>query len=223
MGRPNTVTELMEDFIHDQLLQKPRPKADTIYRNLIDKIEKEKWPEAGESAIIKRITKIKREIDSKPPSEYDDPWSIGASLKYDIPDDVIPMLIYIKDIKQNAHKDKSPDTVPPHIKNLYDKINETLKKEPTIRQARWFARLFKSLDAIFQDKQPDITPKARIGKIFIISSQYARKEQIAEFQDKDYPNTVDLDNIYFINQSLNVVEGMLSNIKGENNDARSHS
>lgn len=65
------------------------------------------------------------------PNPLDQPWSIGACEKYGIPADMIPVLIQIQQFAQRI----------PRVKI-------------TIRQARWFARLYPTVQKMMTKKQP---------------------------------------------------------------------
>jgi hypothetical protein len=173
MGRPSTVTESMEDFIRAQLRRQPRPTAYAISQNLAELFEGKVAVLPSEDAVIKRVTKLRREVEETPPNPLDSPWNIGASMKYEIPADATPLLIRLK----------------------------PLLKDPffTVRVAKWISLLFPALkplverhfsqDSYEQDKRYVFIPVA-----------YANREQVNESKGekaKDCPDTMDMDVLFF--------------------------
>jgi len=81
---------------------------------------------------------IRRLLQAKNP--WDKPWSIGSSIECGISADMIPVLIKMQQIGQK------------------------IRREITIRQARWFARLYPSVEKV--------TKKQNIALVFIQLSMY---------------------------------------------------
>lgn len=99
----------------------------------------------------------------------DTPWSIGASIKYGIPADIIPTLI--------------EDTKLPRLND---------RQILTIRQACWIGKLSPIVIPLAKEEYPD-NPKKQLGCLIVKAKQYAHREQIAEIIGKEYPDTSDLD------------------------------
>lgn len=175
MGRPSLITEGMENFIRGELLREPRPKANDIFLALMKSFDDTGNPVPGEDAIIKRITKLKKEVDAHPRSELDNPFTIGACLKYNIP--LTPALIEVYRL------------------TLAD------ADEISIRHARWFSVFLPLLEPRVKDKRPNLKPLAQLGIVVIIAHNYARLEQIAEI--KGHPlDTSWMDNKHFIEEDF---------------------
>lgn len=162
------------------------------------------------SPSLETLKKLISQARNHPPDKLDTPWTIGACLKYDIPDFAIPMLIEI----QRRTKAGTPLNIPqanPQKQKAIDNANKQGEREPTIRQARWFARLYHSLEMVIEETKLNKPPIWKQGIHFIIASQYAERERVSEMLGKDYPDTSELDKLYFINKDLDIVEGMLIN------------
>jgi hypothetical protein len=163
--------------------------------------------------IMKRIHDKERNGNIQLPE--DQPWSIGACKKYEIPFDKIPFLIQIQDLASDNHK-------------------------ITIREAKWFVNLYPAVQALAKQTSENIAlifaefaiyqyiemesndvkaltdfysqiqsadPKAKqnalsIFVLYIIGSQYAHLERISDLTESGYPNTSELDNLYFIKSDI---------------------
>jgi len=174
----------MEDFIRLELLKKPRPKADAIFFSLMDYVEENNMPAPGEAAVIKRITKLRKEVDQQPPSELDTPWTIGASIAYGIPPDMIPVLFEVI-------------TAPEDGIAL------------TIREARWLSTIYNVAKPLIEQEAPG-QPLQQFGYLYMMANQYAQRERIAELKGKLPPDTSELDRLYFIDGDLDIIEGEFS-------------
>ncbi|MFC1907213.1 hypothetical protein ACFLW8_03910 [Chloroflexota bacterium] len=180
MGRPTTVTEEMEDFIRQELLKKPRPTANEIYDSLIKYLEEINVESPGESAFIKRVTKLRKEINEIPPSKLDAPWSLGSCLEEDISAEVvIPIQHFLS----------------------------TYGRHLTIRRARWYSMLHPLLLPVLEKSNPG-QPKQNLLRLFQISSYYTRLEQIAITKGEPYPDTRYLDDIFLFRQDFSFVTNL---------------
>jgi len=122
------------------------------------------------------------EARNKQPSELDQPWSIGACAQYNIPPDIIPVLIKIQQFRARSEF-------------------KILQQELTIREARWFARLHPVVETLTR-KQFPYDPEARLRFLSLIVSCYVQRERVSELMNEQYPDTSELDRIYFVNEDL---------------------
>ena len=157
--------------IHDS---KNMPRRALAVR-LQDLIEKMGEISPTEDTLAKLIS----EARNQQPSDLDLPWSIGACAQYNIPPDIIPILI-------NLQKQKAPGD------------EEGLLRQITIREAQWIARLYPSVKSL---KNKNIIDNAeRLWWLSIIVSGYVQRERVSEHMNEQYPNTADLDRLYFTNE-----------------------
>ncbi len=163
--------------IHDS---KNMPRRALAVR-LQDLIEKMGEISPTEDTLAKLIS----EARNQQPSELDLPWSIGACAQYNIPPDIIPIIISLQ--KQKASGDE-----------------EGLLRQITIREAQWVARLYpsvKSLKTVKSLKNKNIIDNAeRLWWLSIMVSGYVQRERVSEHMNEQYPNTADLDRLYFTNE-----------------------
>ncbi len=144
-GRPEKLTSELKNLITKIKTREPKRTAKSIREDvrlhlisqkreqnpqLLDKeikriVDNEELP--GESAITKFLTPIVKQL--KIPSLLDQSWSIGSCIEYDIPADMIPALIQIQQFAQK------------------------LGVKITTRQARWFARLYPTVQKMMTKKQ----------------------------------------------------------------------
>jgi hypothetical protein len=104
-------------------------------------------------------------------------WSLDASMKHNIPYDIDKILVEVTEI--------------------YDNI------PPTIRVARWIARLYPLLKDTLIKAYPD-NRDSQIDKLMDIALAYAYHEQLAEAK-KIENDTYDLDKIYLIKKDIKYV------------------
>jgi hypothetical protein len=161
------------------------------------------------SPSLQTLMRMISKARNKPPTDLDNPWTIGCCIKYKIPSDIISSLIEVKRASDNFGGLNITNDLTPQIQKAYAKANKELKNSPTIRQARWFARLYQSLDAVIEEK--GLPPPKKLAYHFIVAAQYAQKEQISEMLNREYPDTSDLDKLYFIDKELDTLEGLLIN------------
>lgn len=180
MGRPSLITGAMEDFIRGELIKEPRPHADTIVLALRENLESQGLFQKnipGDDAVIKRITKLKKEVDAHPPSELDTPFTTWACLKYNIP--LTPALL--------------------EAWAFYLDASESF----TIRQARWFTLLYPVLEPILKAKCPREIPAHCVA---VIAQKYRNHELIAEVAGGHHSATSWLDKHYLIDGDVVVKE-----------------
>jgi len=122
------------------------------------------------------LARMISEARNKQPSELEKPWSIGACAYYNIPQYITPILIRIQKLKAAEDEDGSPGII-------------------TIREARWIARLYPAAEPLIS--------KLAVGDgggllwLLFIASGYVQRERVSEQMNEQYPNTSDLDRLYF--------------------------
>ncbi|MFC1955220.1 hypothetical protein ACFLWZ_01580 [Chloroflexota bacterium] len=158
--------------IHDS---KNMPRRALAVR-LQDLIEKMGEISPTEDTLVKMIS----EARNKQPSVIDQPWSIGACAKYNIPPDIIPILIKIQ-------KSKAADNE-----------EQNSLGEITIREAQWIARLLPVAEPLINQIHGD--DDSRLWWLSLIVSSYVQRERVSEQMNEQYPNTFDLDGLFFANE-----------------------
>jgi len=144
---------------------------------LQDLIERMGEVSPTEDTLVRMIS----EARNKQPSELEKPWSIGACAHYNIPSDIIPILIMLQRLKAAGDEEKSLGEI-------------------TIREARWVARLYPAAEPVIN--------KLAIGNdrglwwLYFIASGYVQRERVSEQMNEQYPNTSDLDRLYFGNEDF---------------------
>lgn len=133
-----------------------------------------------ESPSLDTLEKEISKARNHSPSELDRPWSIGACIKYNIPSEIVPVLIQLQEWVY------SNDALP----------FGTL----SIRKAKWYALLYPVLYPM--NKTSGENPFDKFLRIVIAVEQYNLKDQIAELIGKEYEDTSDLDDTYFIKDGL---------------------
>lgn len=161
---------IISQAIHDS---KNMPRRALAVR-LQELIEKMGEVSPTEDTLAKMIS----EARNKQPSDLDQPWSIGANAQYDIPAEIIPVLMKMR--KSRAPQDK-----------------EGAMGEITIREARWAARLYPAAEPVIS-KLP--LEENRLWGLSEILSGYVLREQLSEQMNEQYPNTSDLDGLYFASE-----------------------
>jgi len=197
MGRPSLITQPMEDFIYNKLIKKPRPTANSIHQSLIKYLEGQKIPDSeipGEDAIIKRITKLRKTVVAHPPSDLDNPFTIGDCLKYQIT--LTPALLteYQSGLKYENEGDYEKT-----LKEFNVPLDEALPASTTIREARWLNLLYPHLMSRIKAKRPELKPLVQLGRVSFIAGQYASLEQICEISERPM-DTRYLDTTYFVKE-----------------------
>ncbi len=163
---------IIGEAIHDS---KNMPRRALAVR-LRDLIEKMGEIPPTEDTLARMIS----EARNQQPSELDQPWSIGACAQYSIPADIIPVLMKMK--KNRAPEDKGD------------------LGEITIREARWLARLFPAAESLVN--KTFIDEDGQLWLLSLIVSCYAERERVSEQMNEQYPDTSELDKLYFGNDGL---------------------
>ncbi len=161
---------IISEAIHDS---KNMPRRALAVR-LQDLIEKMGEVSPTEDTLAKMIS----EARNQQPSELDEPWSIGACAQYDIPADIVPILMKIEKLRASQNKDGFG--------------------EITIREAQWVARLFPVAEPLINRIVND--DESRPWWLSLIVSSYVLREKLSEQMNEPYPNTADLDGLYFSNE-----------------------
>lgn len=167
---------IISQAIHDS---KNMPRRALAVR-LQDLIEKMGEVSPTEDTLARMIS----EARNQQPSELERPWSIGACSQYGIPADIVPLLIKVRQSRIRAMKDID---LPP-IKL-------------TIRQARWFARLWPAVETLVKKQYPFDVDKT-LRYLEEIVTFYEEKEQVSEILNEQYPDTSKLDEMIFVNEDL---------------------
>ena len=122
------------------------------------------------------LARIISEARNQQPSELDQPWHIGICAQHDIPPSIIPELFKLQEFKV-SHKNEDSSL--------------------TIREAQWATRLFPAaqslVDKLFTDEY------GQQALFSIIVSCYVQREKVSRQMDEPYPNTTDLDSLFFAN------------------------
>jgi hypothetical protein len=127
------------------------------------------------------LARLISEARNKQPSELDQPWSIGANAQYNIPPDIIPVLIRLQRFRRTNQR-----------KGGWGEL--------TIREARWFARLYPVAEPI--GNKTLIDDNGRLWLLSLIVSCYVQRERISEQMNEQYPNTSELDRLFFANEDV---------------------
>lgn len=124
-------------------------------------------------AIQKRIHDNEDLLKNFEPSELDKPFTIGCCEAYDIPSEIIPVLM---------------------------EWEPTENEKLTIREARWAAKLYAVARKFLYPSH--IKDKGYAYQMFLVNfsavtSMYAYTERLAELKGDEYPDTTILDNTHF--------------------------
>lgn len=169
-------TLIISQAIHDS---KTMPRRALAVR-LQDWIQKMGEVSPTEDTLVRMISAAR----NQQPSELERPWSIGACSQYDIPADIVPLLIKVRQSRIRIMKDVD---LPP-IKL-------------TIRQARWFARLKPAVEALVKMQYPFDVDKM-LWYLEEVVTFYEEKEQVSEILNEQYPDTSKLDEMLFVNADI---------------------
>lgn len=138
--------------------------------------------EMGEvSPTEETLIRMVSEARNKQASELDQPWSIGACAQYNIPPDIVPVLVKLQKLKASSDKESQPGEI-------------------TIREAQWVARLYPVAEPVIN--KAFINDDGRLWLLSIIVSSYVQRERVSEQMNEQHPNTSDLDRLYFANEGL---------------------
>lgn len=161
---------IIDQAIHDS---KNMPRRALAVR-LQELIEKMGEVSPTEDTLSRMISAAR----NQQPSDLDQPWNIGACKQYHIPSDIIPVLIKLQ--KLRAPSDEA---------GMLGQI--------TIREAQWVARLYPVampvIKKVFGDEDENL------WWLLLIASGYVQRERVSEQMNERYPNTSDLDRLYFAN------------------------
>lgn len=173
-GRGSQITKDVRRLIISQAAHDARnmPRW-TLAARLKEMIEKLGYKPPTDETLVKMIS----EARNKQPREIEKPWSIGACSYYNIPHDMIPLLIKIQKLKAEYGDNEDVSTV------------------LTVREARWMARLYHVAEPLIRDL-PDAKESGLLWLDFIASS-YIQRERVSEQMNEQYPDTTDLDMLYF--------------------------
>ncbi len=122
------------------------------------------------------LARLISEARNKQPSELDQPWHIGICTQYNILPDAIPEIIQFM-------KDKAGN-------------EEGLLGQTTIREALWINRLYPTIKRL-RSVTDELT---RAFWMHVIVSGYVLRERVSEQMSEQYPNTSDLDRLYFASE-----------------------
>lgn len=127
------------------------------------------------------LSRMISEARNKQPSELERPWSIGACAHYGISPDIISILIRLQKLKAASDEEGSPGKI-------------------TIREARWVARLYPAaepvIDRLFKNEE------GSLWWLSLIVNGYVQRERVSEQMNEQYPNTSDLDRLYFASEDF---------------------
>ena len=118
----------------------------------------------------------------------DRPWDIGSCIRYDIPNELVPVLVYFQ-----SH------------------LEEQGEYPFTVRTARWLAKLYKAISLIIKEYYSNEIALANDARMLMIAETYSRKELISEITNKPL-DTSEWDKIYFTLGDLSpyaVIEGYM--------------
>ena len=125
------------------------------------------------------------------------PWSIGSCEDFNIPDEIVPILImeqqtFVDEKKKAAFAEMARMARDPVLPNL------------TIRKAQWFANLYPVVNALIEKKYDYLDIGEQQACLSMLVDQYSKRAQVADVIDNPTPNTSDLDEIYFIKEDMSL-------------------
>ncbi len=171
-GRGPKISNEVRQLIIGQAIydSKTMPRRALAVR-LQDLIERMGEVSPTEDTLARMIS----EARNKQPSELEKPWSIGACVYYNIPPDIIPILVRLQKLKAADEEGSSG--------------------EITIREARWIARLYPAAKPL--SSKIAISSDRGLWWLYFIARGYVQRERVSEQMNEQYPNTSDLDRLYF--------------------------
>ena len=142
------------------------------------------------------IQLIRKSLLSKKP--VDSPWSIGSCENYNIPAEIVPILImeqqtFVDDEEENAA-----------FAQLARWTRDPVLPVLTIRKAQWFAILYPLVNALIENKYDYLDIGERQACLSMLVDQYSKRAQVADVMDNPTPNTSDLDEMYFLKEDLSL-------------------
>lgn len=159
---------IISQAIHDSKTM-PRRALAVRLQNLLETMGE---PVPTEDTLARMIS----EARNKQPSDLEKPWCIGACDYYNIPSDMIPIINEVQQLKAIEHKEEPLGEI-------------------SVREARWIARLYPVMKPIMS-KLAMHNENELLWLLFIAIS-YAQRERVSEQINEQYPNTIDLDRLYF--------------------------
>jgi hypothetical protein len=174
MGRGPKISNEVRQLIISQAIHdsKTMPRRALAVR-LQELIERMGEVSPTEDTLTRMISGAR----NKQPSELEKPWCIGACSYYNIPHDMIPLLIKIQKLKAEYGDNEDVSTI------------------LTVREAQWMARLYHLAEPLIREL-PDAEESGLLWLDFIASS-YVQRERVSEQMNEQYPETTDLDRLYF--------------------------
>lgn len=182
---PNISNEVKRLIIGQAIHDSQNMPRRALAIRLHDLIEKMGEISPTEETLIRMVSEARNKL----PSELDQPWSIGACTQYNIPPDIIPVLISLQKLKATDDE-----------KSSLGKI--------TIREARWVARLYPAAEPVIN--KIFANEEGRLWWLSVIASGYVQRERVSEQMNEQFPNTSDLDSLYFTSEDFltdNALEG----------------
>lgn len=174
---------IISQAIHDSKMM-PRRVLAIRLKEMIKSLGE---PTPTEDTLMRMISDAR----NKQPSEFEKPWCIGACDYYNIPHDMIPILIKMQRLKlENAG------------------VEEDTPNVLTVREARWIARLYHVAEPLIRDLFG--TDENSLLWLDFIASSYVRRERVSEQMKEQYPNTADLDRLYFYSDNFLSDEVLIS-------------
>ncbi|RPI53820.1 MAG: hypothetical protein EHM49_03890 [Deltaproteobacteria bacterium] len=172
---------IISQAIHDSKIM-PRRALAVRLQELIERMGE---VSPTEDTLMRMIS----EARNKQPSELEKPWCIGACTYYNIPHDMIPVLIKIQKLKAENGDD------------------EDLSRVLTVREAQWIARLYHVAEPLIRGlPEPD---ENRLLWLDFIANSYVKRERVSQQMNESYPNTYDLDKLYFYSEKFLDMEIMI--------------
>lgn len=182
MKKKRMVNGIVENQVTVALLENPDSSAPELKRNVEKELKKKGYNYRFTERTYLNIKKAL--LPNLGPEPIDQPWTVGACIKYDIPAQFIPLLLN-EQKKGLEFKTKYFDT---HDNTQADKFNILL----TVREARWFVKLYPGIIELAKKQYPDDT-QMQVNCVVVLARQYARRERVAKILGKDYPETKDID------------------------------
>lgn len=167
---------IISQAIHDS---KTMPRRALAVR-LQDWIQKMGEVPPTEDTLVRMISAAR----NQQPSELERPWCIGACSQYNIPANIVPLLIKVRQSR---------------IRQMEDVDLPPIKL--TIRQAQWFARLQPAVEALVKKVYPSDADKT-LRYLEEVVTFYEEKERVSEILNEQYPDTSKLDDMLFVNEDL---------------------
>ncbi len=175
-GRGPNISHAVRRLIISEAIHdsKDMPRRALAIR-LQDLIEKMEGSSPTEDTLTKMISEARNQQAG---NNLDQPWSIGASASHDISPGVIPTLIDLqKLIKDN---------------------NGT--RRLSLREAHLVGRLVPVAERVLQ--QAFIDRESRLWVLLLIVDVYVQRERVSLQMKEPYPDTADLDTLFFANDDL---------------------